>query len=70
MHEEIFREKTINDLYDENLTKDDKIKKISKRCKREEITNSRRLNKIIRDNLLQNINKNEIINFLKKKKKG
>jgi hypothetical protein len=27
MHEKDFREKTINDIYNENLTKDDKIKK-------------------------------------------
>lgn len=69
MHEEDFREKTINDLYNENLTKDDKIKKISKRCNREEITNDRRLNKITRDKLLQNIDKIEIIYFLKKEKR-
>jgi len=69
MNEQDFREKTINDLYNENLNKDDKIKKISKRCNREEITNNRRLNKIIRDNLLENIDKNEIIALLKKEKR-
>ncbi len=69
MHEKVFREKTINDLYDENLSKDDKIKKISRRCNREEITNVRKIYKIIRDNLLHNIDKNEIITLLKKEKK-
>lgn len=69
MNEMDFREKTINDLYDENLTKDDKITKISRRCNREEITNVRKINKIIRDNLLENINKNEIITLLKKEKR-
>lgn len=69
MQEQDFREKTVNDLYNENLTKDDKIKKINKRCNREEITNNRRLNKITRDNLLQNINQIEIICFLKKEKR-
>jgi transposase len=69
MNEVDFREKTINDLYDEKLTKDDKIKKISRRCNREEITNVRKINNIIRDNLLENIDKEEIILLLKAEKK-
>jgi transposase len=69
MHEKDFREKTINDLYNENLSKDDKIKKISRRCNREEITNVRKLYKIMRDNLLENLNSNEVINLLKKEKR-
>jgi hypothetical protein len=38
-----FREKKLLMIfYNENLTKDDKIKKISRRCNREEITNVRK----------------------------
>lgn len=69
MHEKDFREKTINDLYNENLTKDEKIKKISRRCDREEITNTRKLYKVIRDNIVENLNNNEIISLLKEEKR-
>lgn len=69
MHEKDFCEKTLNDLYNKNLTKDDKIKKIGRRCNREEITNVRKLYKVMRDNLLENLNNNEIITLLKKEKR-
>lgn len=49
MTEYDFREKTINDLYNEKLTKDEKIKKINRRCNKEEISNHRRIDKIKRD---------------------
>ena len=43
MTEYDFREKTINDLYNE------KIKEINRRCNKEEISNYRRIDKIKRD---------------------
>ena len=69
MTEYDFREKTINDLYNEKLTKDEKIKKINRRCNKEEISNHRRIDKIKRDKILENLENGEIIRILKKEKK-
>ena len=66
MNETKFREKTICDLDNKNLTQNEKIQKISKRCNREELTNTRKIDKIKRDKILENINKENIINYLKK----
>lgn len=56
MSESKFREKTIQDLDNENLTQNEKIQKISKRCKREELINIRKIDRIKRDKILENIN--------------
>lgn len=69
MIESKFREKTIHDLDNENLTQNEKIQKISKRCKREELTNIRKIDRIKRDKILENINTEEIIKYLKKEKR-
>ena len=69
MNEADFRERTVQDLYNEKLNKDEKIKKIGRRCNREEITNIRKLDKIKRDNLLNNIDNEEIISLLDEEKK-
>ncbi|NYB51451.1 MAG: transposase [Methanobacteriaceae archaeon] len=69
MSETKFREKTIHDLDNENLTQNEKIQKISKRCNREELTNIRKIDRIKRDKLLENVNKEEIVNYLNKEKR-
>lgn len=69
MSETKFREKTIHDLDNKNLTQNEKIQKISKRCNREELTNIRKIDRIKRDKILENINKKEIINYLHKEKR-
>lgn len=69
MSETRFREKTIHDLDNKNLTQNEKILKISKRCNREEITNIRKIDRIKRDKILENINTSEIINYLHKEKR-
>lgn len=69
MNEIKFKEKTIRDLDNKNLTQNEKIQKISKRCKREELTNTRKIDKIKRDKILENINKENIVNYLKKEKR-
>jgi len=69
MNESKFREKTIIDLDNKNLNQNEKIQKISKRCRREEITNIRKINRIKRDNILENINTDKIKEYSKKEKK-
>ena len=69
MSETKFREKTIHDLDNKNLTQNEKIQKISKRCNREELTNIRKIDRIKRDKILENLNKKEIINYLHKEKR-
>jgi len=64
-----FREKTIRDLNNKNLTQSEKIQKISKRCNREELTNIRKIDSVKRDKILENINTEEIIKCLKKEKR-
>jgi len=69
MNESKFREKTIIDLDNKNLNQNEKIQKISKRCRREEITNIRKIDRIKRDNILININTNEIKEYSRKEKR-
>ncbi len=69
MSETKFREKTIHDLDNKNLTQNEKIQKISKRCNREELTNIRKIDRIKRDNILENVNTADIINYLKEEKR-
>jgi transposase len=68
MNESKFRKKTIIDLDNKNLNQNEKIQKISKRCRREEITNIRKIDRIKRDNILVNINTNEIKEYSRKEK--
>lgn len=69
MSETKFREKTILDLDNKNLSQNEKIQKISKRCNREELTNIRKIDRIKRDKILENVNTEDIINYLNKEKK-
>lgn len=69
MSETKFREKTIHDLDNKNLTQNEKIQKISKRCNREELTNIRKIDRIKRDNILENVNTADVINYLKEEKR-